>query len=400
MDAAIDSAGQVPDQPGVDRPEQQIAGGGRGASLGAAVIEDPGQLERRGIGRDGQAGQCAEAVGAERIAGGQPLARAGRPRVLPDDRVVDRPPGPARPDDGRLALVADPDRGQRARIGARVTQRDPDAGPHALEDLLGIVLDPAGSRGDLGVLQLVAGDRPPGPVEQDAAAARRPLVDGGDERPRVHGRTSSGTALRSIVWIEPATSRICQYRAAAPRTRNADDPDHAVGQQRPEDPRVERVELDLAEEDEHAVHDRGRAAERREDHDQDDRHAEHERADGEDRADDQGDDDRDEARAQAEPLEEPDPEGIADGAAEDDDRRVVPEERDRREDDPEDETDAPRQDRREDAALPEHVLTPLRPGDEAEEEGPQREQDREQLQPVERPGETDADGQEADDDRL
>ena len=69
-----------------------------------------------------------------------------------------------------------------------VTQRDPDAGPHALEDLLGIVLDPAGSRGDLGVLQLVAGDRPTRPVEQDAAAARRPLVDGGDERPRIHGR--------------------------------------------------------------------------------------------------------------------------------------------------------------------------------------------------------------------
>ena len=64
------------------------------------------------------------------------------------------------------------------------TQRDPDAGPHALEDLVGVVLDPAGSRRDLGVLQLVAGDRLPGPVEQDAAAARRPLVDGGDERPR------------------------------------------------------------------------------------------------------------------------------------------------------------------------------------------------------------------------
>ena len=107
VDAAVDPAGQVPDEPRVDRPEQQVAGGCRGASLASAVIEDPGQLERRGIGRDGQAGQCPEAVGAERIAGGQTLARPGRPRVLPDDRVVDRPPGPARPDHGRLALVAD-----------------------------------------------------------------------------------------------------------------------------------------------------------------------------------------------------------------------------------------------------------------------------------------------------
>ena len=112
------------------------------------------------------------------------------------------------------------------------------------------------------------------------------------------------------------------------------------------------------------------------------------------------DDHGDEAGPQAQPLEEADPERIADGAAEDDDRRVVPEERDRREDDPEDETDAPRQDRREDAALAEHLRAPLRPGHETEEERPQRQQDREQLQPVERPGETDADGQQADDDRL
>ena len=47
------------------------------------------------------------------------------------------------------------------RVRADLTQRDPDAGPHALEDLVGVVLDPAGSRRDLGVLQLVAGDRPP-----------------------------------------------------------------------------------------------------------------------------------------------------------------------------------------------------------------------------------------------
>src|SRR6478735_2363788 len=110
------------------------------------------------------------------------------------------------------------------------------------------------------------------------------------------------------------------------------DPDHAVRQQRSEDPRVQRLDLDLAEEDEHAVHDRGRAAERREDHDQHDRHAEHEGADGKDRAHDQGDDHGDEPRAKAQPFEEPDPERVADGTAEDDDRGVVPEERDRRED--------------------------------------------------------------------
>ena len=50
------------------------------------------------------------------------------------------------PDDGRLALVADPDRGEGGGVRARIAQRDPDAGPHALEDLVGVVLDPAGAR--------------------------------------------------------------------------------------------------------------------------------------------------------------------------------------------------------------------------------------------------------------
>ena len=179
------AAGEVPDQPRIDGPEQQVAGLGGRPPVAAAVLEDPGELERRRIGRDRQTGQRPEPVRAGGIGGGQPGAGVGGPGVLPDDGVVDRPPGPSVPDHGRLALVADPDRGQRARVGADVTQRDPDAGPHALEDLVGVVLDPAGSRRDLGVLQLVAGDRLPAPVEQDAAAARRPLVDGGDERPRL-----------------------------------------------------------------------------------------------------------------------------------------------------------------------------------------------------------------------
>ena len=119
--------------------------------------------------------------------------------------------------------------------------------------------------------------------------------------------------------------------------------------------------------------------------------------DGEDRPDDQADDDDEEAGVEAEPVEEADTEGVADGAAEDDDRGVVPEERDRREDDPEDEADAPRQDGREEA-LTEDVCAPLGAGEEAEEECPERQQDREQLQAVEGPGEADADRQQPDDD--
>ena len=84
--------------------------------------------------------------------------------------VIDLDPGAALPD----AVLA-------------TAERDPDARPHAFEDLVSVMLDPAGSWPDLGVLQLVAGDESPGPVEEDAAAARRALIDGGDERSRLHG---------------------------------------------------------------------------------------------------------------------------------------------------------------------------------------------------------------------
>ena len=75
------------------------------------------------------------------------------------------------------------------------------------------------------------------------------------------------------------------------------------------------------------------------------------------RPEDQADHDRDDARPETEVLEEADAQRVADRAAEDDDRGVVPEVRDRREDEPEDEADAPRQDGREEA-LAEDLLRP------------------------------------------
>ena len=184
--AAPDAARQGPDEPAVDGAEEQVAGLGGGPTLGAARLEDPGELERGRVRRDGEPGPRTEAVRTTGTRRCQPLARLGGPGVLPDDGVVDRAAGPTVPDDRGLALVADPDRGERTRVRAGLAQGHADAGADALDDLVRVVLDPAGSRGDLGVLQLVAGDDRPGPVEEDAAAARRPLVDGGDERARLH----------------------------------------------------------------------------------------------------------------------------------------------------------------------------------------------------------------------
>src|SRR3954470_13690033 len=119
---------------------------------------------------------------------------------------------------------------------------------------------------------------------------------------------------------------------------DADDP---VRQKRPEDASVQVVDLDLAKEDQDPVHGGRCPAERGERHHEEDRDTEGERRDSEDRSEDQADDHDEDARVETEPLEEPDAEGIAHGSAEDDDRGVVPEERDRREDEAEDEPDAP-----------------------------------------------------------
>ena len=173
-------AGQLPGQPGVDGPEQQVAAFGGGPM--PALVQDPGELQRRRVGRDRQPGRGSKPVGAGRIAGRQPRAGLGRPRVLPHDRRMHGPAGASVPHDGRLALVADPDRHELPRGHPCLAQRDLHAGPDALDDLIGVVLDPARPGRDLGVLQLVAGDDPPVVVEQDAATARGPLVDRGDVR--------------------------------------------------------------------------------------------------------------------------------------------------------------------------------------------------------------------------
>src|SRR5918994_4966616 len=177
-----------------------------------------------------------------------------------------------------------------------------------------------------------------------------------------------------------------------PDQDEADGADEPLVEQGPEDPDIYGLELDLPEHDQDAVDDRGCPTECREDHHQNDGDTEQERADREDRPDDQAHDDGDDAGPEPEELEEADAQRVAGCAGEDDDRGVVPEVRDGSENQPEDERDPPRQDRREEA-LAEDVLSPLGAGDEAEEERPYGQQDREQLQPVEGPRRYDDDRQ-------
>ena len=81
------------------------------------------------------------------------------------------------PDDRRLSLVGDAD-------GGNATARDPGLLESAPDDLLRflphffrIVLDPAGLREDLLMLELVRGHDLPAVIDQKAPRARRPLIE-------------------------------------------------------------------------------------------------------------------------------------------------------------------------------------------------------------------------------
>ena len=101
--------------------------------------------------------------------------------VLPDDRVVVRPAGAPVPHQRRLTLVGDAQRGQVVRRQVGRVQRRHQHRRGALPDLDRVVLDPAGLRQDLLVLELMAADLGAVVVEDHAPRAGGALVDRCDE---------------------------------------------------------------------------------------------------------------------------------------------------------------------------------------------------------------------------
>lgn len=114
------STSQIVDQPAVDRAEADIAHF-RLLTQAIDIVEQPAQLRSGEIGVEQQPG-----LGAEQLLvsiGLQALAHLGRAPVLPDDRVVKRCPGPAIPDDRRLALISNADRGNVGGIKSGIGDR-------------------------------------------------------------------------------------------------------------------------------------------------------------------------------------------------------------------------------------------------------------------------------------
>jgi hypothetical protein len=172
--AAVDPAGQVPDQPGVGVAEQEVA------PLGPLpgplhVLEDPGDLGAGEVGGDDQPGLGLDLVlVALLLPAGHDRLGAG---VLPDDGVVDGLAGVLVPDDGGLALVGDADGGEV--VGAEVVVPQHLGGDllGLLPDLLGVVLDPAGLGVDLLVLHLGDAGRGAVVLEEHGPGRGGALVD-------------------------------------------------------------------------------------------------------------------------------------------------------------------------------------------------------------------------------
>ena len=184
------SAGELPEEPAVHRAEGQLAAGRALPELGPG-LEEPRDLGPREVGVQDQPGPGAH----ERLetVGAQALAERRRAAALPDDRPVDRDARPPVPEQGRLPLVGDPDRGQVARRDARRDERRPGGVELGRPDLGRIVLHPAGLGVVLRQLLVAAPEDRPVVADDQGGRPRRPLVERED---RPHGGAEIGRGRR------------------------------------------------------------------------------------------------------------------------------------------------------------------------------------------------------------
>ena len=177
MNAAVNTTGQVPDQPGVGVAEEQVAAF---CALACAfnVVQDPLDLGAGEVGGEVQADDVvvlANALFACELF--NDFLGAG---VLPDDCVVDGLTGVLVPHDGGFTLVGDADCSDFVVVDFAVCHSHCYDLTDVLPNFGCVVLDPAGLGEDLLVLELALSHVLARLVEQDRAGAGGALVDGED----------------------------------------------------------------------------------------------------------------------------------------------------------------------------------------------------------------------------
>jgi len=176
VDAALGTAVQPPDNPGVHVAEQQVASLG-GHARAVHVVKNPLDLGAGKISRQRQTGLCAKPILAAFFS--QLGANVGGAGVLPDDGVVDRLTGLAIPHDGCLALICNAHGSDVAEGNLAFGECTLDDLAGARPDLHGVVFDPTRLGVNLLVLLLVKAHHPPAVVKDHKAGAGRALVNRG-----------------------------------------------------------------------------------------------------------------------------------------------------------------------------------------------------------------------------
>ena len=172
------AAGQVPDEPGVDGAEGELALR-RARARARNVVEQPLELGAREIGVEHEARLARDHRRMAR--GAQRVAQRRRAPVLPDDGRGDGRARRAVPQHGGLALVGDADGGEVARADAGLGERLVHDARLRRPDLAGVVLDPAGLREDLPELLLRDRADRARMIEDEGAGAGGALIEREDE---------------------------------------------------------------------------------------------------------------------------------------------------------------------------------------------------------------------------
>ena len=186
---------QLPDEPRVDSPERELA------LRDVRAREQPLELGRREV-RIGHEPRPR----ADQISGKLATAIGGAP-VLPDDRGRNRRSRRALPEDGRLALIRDPDRAQLRRTDAGGSDGGLGGADDSRPDLLRVVLDPARPREMLAQLHVAAPADVEVVVDDEAGRSRRPLVDREDHANGLSDQTVTLPRCPCCFIVQPSAAR-------------------------------------------------------------------------------------------------------------------------------------------------------------------------------------------------
>ena len=218
--------GELPNEPAVHGAEAELPRLGTGTGAGH-LTQDPGELA------GGEVGVGHEARARRDLGRGRRVARDGlhhgrRAAALPDDGVHDGLAGGAVPHDGGLALVGDADRIDLGGVHVRGHDELGERAQLRRENVLRVVLDPAGLRVDLGEGALDRGDGAAGAVDEHGAGRGGARIERYDVF--FHVRFSSSrflaVALRGraagyrsvaqtvLAGIEGVRAHLSQYRCA------------------------------------------------------------------------------------------------------------------------------------------------------------------------------------------